>query len=180
TQQVGTNLDVTGASSFDAGTGAITLNNANLLAGQVSLDGGIISLINNQTLQVGAVNTVGGGSLTLATTAGELQLQNAINADGAVDLTGAAGIDFENTITTTGDNVDFNSAVTLTGTGAAVNTGAGAGDIYFDSTIDAVTTQGLNLNAGTGNIAFNQTLGGTTRLGDLVLSSGTLNDLPNT
>src|SRR5574337_658230 len=112
---------VTGASSFNAGTHAVTLNDgANDFGGAVSLTGGNVSLVNNAATVLGA-GTVGG---TL-----DVSSNGAISQAGALAVTGAAT--FTQNYTTAGATQDidlgsqandFQSGVTfVAGTGAAIN-----------------------------------------------------------
>ncbi|WP_414552321.1 CHAT domain-containing protein [Anabaena sp. CCY 0017] len=71
-------------------------------------------------------------------------------------------------ITTANQDITFNGN-TLLGTEAIINTGAGAGDITFNETIDG--NQQLQLITGTGNINFNNFVGNSTPLNRLDIVS---------
>jgi hypothetical protein len=163
--------DVTVSSTFaattltqSAGAGTTTLNgavNTDALGG-VGLTG--TNLAVNSTLATansGTVTVSQSGTATFATTGD-------ISADGAVSLTATGGISTAGDITTTNDNVTYVSAVTLTGP-VTVDTGAGAGNISFNSTVNG--SEDLTLAAGTGTVTFSGIAGGTTRLEDVSIQS---------
>ena len=111
------------------------------------------------------------------TNAGLLTINNNISADGAVTQNGAgaATVTGTRTITTTADDVNFLRAVTLNGGQLNINTagtGAGTGDITFQSTLTGTTigAENLNLTAGTSNILFTGAVGAT-RLGAVTVNS---------
>jgi hypothetical protein len=85
-----------------------------------------------------------------------------------VSITAGGGITTAGDVTTTNDNVTFASATTLSGN-VAVNTGAGAGNILFSSTVDG--GQNLTLTAGTGNVTFTGAVGAGTSLAALTVNS---------
>ena len=143
-----------------AGTGATTFNGAqtySALAGLNVVTSGTIALNNSVT----TIPPTGGnfGNVTLNGAAGlTIGALGDITSDGAVNLTGGgSGINTAGDITTTGDVVNFNSATTMDGS-IAVNTGAGAGDINFASTLD-LNPNSLTLNAGTGSVTFTGPVG---------------------
>ena len=161
-------FNVTAASSINAasfrqiaGTGATTFNGAqtySALAGLNVVTSGTIALNNTVT----TIPPTGGnsGTVTLNGAAGlTIGALGDITSDGAVNLTGggSAGISTAGNVTTTGDVVNFNSATTMDGS-IAVNTGAGAGDINFVSTLD-LYFYNLTLTAGTGSVAFTGAVG---------------------
>jgi parallel beta-helix repeat protein len=117
-----------------------------------------------------AVTTTNSGIVLLEANAGTLTIAAAgdILADGAVTLTGSAGISTAGDVTTTDDNVQFASATTLTGP-VAISSGAGAGDISFASTLDGA--QRMTVAAGTGAVTFTGAVGNTTALGGLAITS---------
>ena len=109
--------------------------------------------------------------------AGALSIEGTgvINSDGVVTLTAGGGISTAGNVTTTGDDVNYESATTLTGD-ILVNTGTGTGDITFASTIDAAAlgTQTLTVNAAEDAI-FNGNIGAIspgTALGALTVTAG--------
>ena len=71
-------------------------------------------------------------------------------------MTGSGGITLDGTYRSANRNIDFNSAVTLAGA-VTVNTGAGGGNIAFDSTVNGGQT--LTVNAGTGSVTFSGAVG---------------------
>ncbi|MFZ5495707.1 MAG: beta strand repeat-containing protein [Verrucomicrobiota bacterium] len=153
-----------------AGTGTTTFNGAvnTNAAGGVSLTGTNLAVNNT-------VTTTGGGTVTVNESGtANFAAAGDISADGAVSLTATGGISAAGDITTTNDNVTYVSAVTLTGP-VAVNTGMGAGNIAFNSTVNATTAgvEDLTLTAGTGNVTFSGVVGGTTRVGDVTIASAT-------
>ena len=106
------------------GTGPYTLTNGSNDVGTIAANtGGTISYTDANNLTVGTVNatsgisTTGNGAVTL-NAGGVLTLASAvgtITADGAVSLTGTGGISTAANVTTTDDDISFNSATTLTG-----------------------------------------------------------------
>jgi filamentous hemagglutinin family protein len=154
TQQVGTVLDVTGASSFaNSGANAITLNQANLLDGAVSisqLGTGAVTLNNNQATVLGAITTQG-GNLSV-TSNGNLTQTGAITqtVGGALnlDVTGDATLDAANqllavnNVSSTGDVLIAEAnGFNLTGT---VNV---AGALALDTVAGGVNQTGGSLAA---------------------------------
>jgi hypothetical protein len=85
-----------------------------------------------------------------------------------VSITGAGGISTAGDVTTTNDNVTYVSATVLTGD-IAIDTGAGAGNILFSSTVDGA--QNLTLTAGTGNITMSSLVGDATPLAAILINS---------
>ena len=79
-----------------------------------------------------------------------------ITSDGAVNLTGNTGISTAGDVTTTADNVDYNSATTLTGNVAVDSDG---GNTTFASTVDGAFDLGVDGGAA-GNIVFTGAVGG--------------------
>ena len=132
------------------------------------------------------INTLAGaagGTVTLNADTAALTIAAAgdIASDGLVSLTGATGISTAGDVSTTNDNVTYSSATTLTGN-VLVDTGAGAGNITFSSTLDgtAANTQTLGLTAGTGNVSFANTVGATQALGAVTITSAADVGLTNT
>ncbi len=153
-----------------AGSGLTTLGgaiNANTAAG-ISITGTNVAINNTVTTTNAGVVTVNvTGTATIAA-AGD------INSDGAVSITANGGISTAGDITTTNDDVTYVSAVTLTGD-IAINTGAGAGSVRFNSTLDgtAAGTEDVTITAGTGNVVFTGAVGGGIRLGIVTINSAT-------
>ena len=90
-----------------------------------------------------------------------------INFAAGVDTTAAGMTNIAGTLQTTNVDIDL-SAVTLTAD-VTVTTGAGAGNITFNSTIDG--NYELSLTAGTGNVTFNGAAGAVTALSGVTVSS---------
>ncbi|MGV2341180.1 MAG UNVERIFIED_CONTAM: hypothetical protein LVR18_46735 [Planctomycetaceae bacterium] len=133
------------------------------------------ALTANQPIRTSPANAAGSlnlGTVTLTSTTSTMTItDNAdIYADGAVSMTAASGILTAGEVTTSDDNVTYNSVVTLTGS-VAIDTGLGVGTITFDKTVNG--SEDLTLTAGTGNIDFNQSVGQTTRLDQLQIVSVT-------
>ncbi len=155
----------------DGGTGSTTfagLVNTNTAAG--------VSLTGNQFTLSNGLTATNGGGLALAN-AGTATLTGAISLDGALSQTGAGAVNLNGDVTTTDDDVAFNGAVTLGGGARRIDTGTGAGDIAFLSTLGG--GQNLNLAAGTGAVSFNGAVGTpVTRLGVLTVEdSGSVNQV---
>ncbi|MFB2896930.1 CHAT domain-containing protein, partial [Aerosakkonemataceae cyanobacterium BLCC-F50] len=90
--------------------------------------------------------------------------------DGAFKQIGEGAVSLAGKLTTTNDEISFKSAVTLLGD-AALDTGAGIGDITFNNTVDG--GKNLTLNAGIGKINLGGALGSNTRIGNLIIESAT-------
>jgi len=149
----------------------VTLNGSNVLSNLSAFTtDGTFTLNNAGALNVtGAINS-GIGGVTISTTAGALSIGTAgdITAGDVVSLTGVVGINTAGDITTSDDNVTFNSATLLQMNAVVIDTGAGAGNITFASTLDG--GQDLTLTAGTGSVTFSGVVGAT-RLGDVTIAS---------
>ena len=132
-------------------TNTVTINSTiNTLA---ALNGGTVTITNSGLLTIAAA-----GDMTL---------------DGIFLQNGAGGVSTGGDIVTTADNISFATGVTLTGN-IALDTGALAGNIVFNSTVDGTTdfTEALTLTAGGGSITFTGAVGGTIDLGDVLVNSG--------
>ncbi|RJR49614.1 MAG: hypothetical protein C4576_06460 [Desulfobacteraceae bacterium] len=176
----GTTFDNTGAQITTTGTG-ITINhtgNVNITAaltsngGSVDVDatgaGATIGL--NAGINSGAGNvTLDSEGATTVAAAGDI-----VTTTGNVNFGGtrAGTLTTSGDVTTGGGNVTFTRAVAL-GTDVVVNTGAGAGNISYLSTLDGTIpdTQSLDLTAGTGSILFNGAVGSLARLKALRIHS---------
>ncbi|MEA0737280.1 filamentous hemagglutinin N-terminal domain-containing protein [Xanthomonas campestris pv. campestris] len=151
-------LDVSGAATINAGTGAVTLANANNdFRSGISLTGTGITVVDRNDLTVSALNSGSNGAVSL-TAGGALTLPAQVVDTGSADLTlranGGAlttGALAGRNLTLTGrDGVTFAQDVTSTGTFAVTTTNAAIlqnGGV-FD--IGGAAT----LNAGTGAIAL--------------------------
>ena len=151
---------VSGQSSFDAGSGAITLNNAgNDFTGAVSLAGGTIAINDSNALQLG---TLDAGSL-IVTSHGELDLgsgfivgslqassdDHAIEQAGALIVGGTADIDAHNANIDLADANDFGGAVSLAGGMVSINdTGALTLGTLGVTRLTVSSHGALNLGAG--------------------------------
>jgi filamentous hemagglutinin family protein len=132
----------TGTTAFK---GAVTTN----AAGGINLTGTNFALDNPvKTLNNGTFKVNNSGELNIATAANLL-------LDGEFTQSGTGQVNIASNITTTNDNISFNSPVTLTND-VSFNTDVGAGDIIFNNTVDSKTANSpnLTLTAGTGNIRF--------------------------
>jgi filamentous hemagglutinin family protein len=146
----------TGAAPTTTFTGLLdaSFSGVNLTTNTINISGGITTANNVGVL----INNA--GLLTISGTAWTL--------DGSFAQSGGGSVHLGTGITTTNDSVSFLDDVTLTGV-AAINTGAGAGDITFSDTVDG--TFALTLAAGTGNVTFANNIGAGTILGALTVSS---------
>jgi len=127
-----------------------------------------INLTGNSFALNGKITTTNNGGFTI-NNANPLTLNAAsFNLDGAFKQIGAGAVSLSGNLTTTNDEISFNSAVTLIGD-TALNTGAGIGDITFKNTVDGAAN--LTLNAGTGNINLAGAVGSNTRIGNLIIES---------
>ena len=137
---------------------------------------GVNLTTNNITVGAGGITTATNGVVTF-TNAGTLNLNGNIGADGAVTQNGAGAVAFggagTRTITTTADDVNFLRAVTLSRpvTIATAGTGAGTGDVTFQSTVDSATGQTLGVTAAGSSVLFTGAVGGTNRLGAVTITS---------
>ena len=112
------------------------------------------------------------GTMTITNT-GVLTIAAAadMTLDGAFLQDGSGAVSLAGDITTTNDGIQFDSMLTLTGN-VALSTGAGAGAVTFNDTVDAQTagTETLTVTAGTGDVTFAAAVGGSTAVGGLDLN----------
>ncbi|MFB2892056.1 glycosyltransferase, partial [Aerosakkonemataceae cyanobacterium BLCC-F50] len=147
-----------------AGTGVTTLANLN-----TNSETGI-NLTGNSFIFNGKVTTSNNGGFTISN-ASPLTLDAEIfKLDGAFKQIGEGAVSLAGKLTTTDDEISFKSAVTLLGD-TALDTGAGMGDITFNSAVDGGAN--LTLNAGTGKVNLGGALGSNTRIGNLIIASAT-------
>ena len=142
-------------------TGNITIDEAiDAGTGAVQLTGDAITV--NQLVSAVAMTVTNAGLFTTAA-AGDISLTGPFLQNGA-GLNSLAG-----DVTTTGQDITFNTGITLAGN-VTMSTGAGVGNITL-STVTATTAgvQGLTLLAGTGDITAGAI--GATRLGPLQVTS---------
>jgi filamentous hemagglutinin family protein len=147
-----------------AGTGVTTLGDL-----KTNSETGI-NLTGNSFVFNGKVTTSNNGGFTISN-ASALTLDAAIfKLDGAFKQVGEGAVSLAGKLTTTDDEISFKSAVTLLGD-TALDTGAGIGDITFNSAVDGEAN--LSLNAGIGKINLGGALGSNTRIGNLIIESAT-------
>ena len=158
--------DVTTETTLDINSGGTLTQNAKVISG-TSLDydaGGALSI--NETIGATKTIDIDATGVTTVAEAGD------ITAGGAVtfgrDKTGTLTTAGE--ITTTDDNVTFTNAVTQSGD-VSIDTGSGAGNILFKSTV-ATADKNLTLDAGSaGDITADKSItgGGAMTVVDLSL-----------
>jgi hypothetical protein len=73
--------------------------------------------------------------------------------DGEFTQSGTGPVNIGSNITTTNDNISFNSPVTLKND-VSFNTGAGAGDIIFNNKVDGTTANIPNLTLTAGKVYY--------------------------
>jgi filamentous hemagglutinin family protein len=145
---VSTNGDVAGSGVLTAAAGMeavaqggqVALGGVNQVAGPVILSGAGVTFVNGQTTTINPGDISSTGGVSLATTAGDLNINGALSLPGSVTLT-AAGVLTTPALTTTGGDVS------LTGASIALggNIQAAAGAVNLQS-IGALT---LNHNIAT-------------------------------
>ncbi|MFN5199559.1 MAG: beta strand repeat-containing protein, partial [Planctomyces sp.] len=162
----------------DAGTGTTTLSGT-----LNTSDSAGVSIAGNKMRVGSGITTSGGGTVTVVLSgtapSGAAIIDNGatINSDGAVSLTAPGGLTTGGDITTSNDNITITAVVTLSGS-ITINSGSGAGDISFSSSIDgsAANAQSLTLNSGAlGTITVPGPIGKSTSLRILTIadSNGT-------
>ena len=151
-----------------AGTGPFTLehtaNQTGTIAAGLTAAAAALSYVDADAFAVGTVGgtngiTTNGGSVTLNTQSGA-----AISLSYGPTAIAATGVPDGGTVT-------FQDPVILT-TSTAITTGAGAGNIVFNSTLRGTTAdmETLSLTAGSGSVAFVGAVGAT-QLGTLTIVS---------
>ncbi len=148
---------------------------------------GAVGFTDSDGFAVGSVDTTlgivtGDGAVTL-TPGGQLDVDQAINTSAAaghdIVVTGdnAVVISGVNLTTDTGA-INLNSSAVTLDTGAVqISTGAGAGNITIDGTIQSATNQDLTINAGAGGGGGDVSLGavglsGSNEIGNLAVTGG--------
>ncbi|PKN65635.1 MAG: hypothetical protein CVU57_09900 [Deltaproteobacteria bacterium HGW-Deltaproteobacteria-15] len=176
----GTTFDNTGG-PITTTNNAITINHAGAvtIGGALASNGGAVDIDATgagATIGLNSGITSGAGDVTLDS-AGRTTVAAAgdiVTTTGDVTFGGtrAGALTTSGDVTTAGGDVTFNRATVL-GANVVVDTGAGAGNISYQSTLDGTVpdTQTLDLTAGTGNILFNGAVGSTVRLGALRIHS---------
>ena len=121
----------------------------------------------------GNVSCTNGGTFTL-TNSGNTTFGSGIQValDGFFLQNGTGLVNINGTLTTTNDNVTFQSPVLLNGN-FTVNTGTGPGDITFDSDLDG--NFNLTLLAGTGDVFCGKAIGDGGVLNNLTIVSNNIN-----
>ncbi|WP_228130215.1 filamentous hemagglutinin N-terminal domain-containing protein [Desulfotalea psychrophila] len=178
-------LSTTGGSDESGGNINITSTGA-VSIGMLVADGGSDS--NGSGESAGSITLAADAKLTTA----EI---NAIGSDhnsdstiggqgGVITLTGTGGIDLGGNIDASGGGSGATQAAggsvilnspTLLLADRSIDTGAGAGDITFNGSVDseATETNNLTLTAGTGNIVLSGAVGSTQELGVIQVVSAT-------
>ncbi len=162
----------TGTTTLGGNLTTSTATGVNIITSAIAVNNTITTTTGNGTVTLNASGSTS-PALTLADATSTSDTATAdIMAGGAVDLTGTGGISISGDITTTNDNITFNSATTLTGA-VALNTGSGAGNISFSSTVEGTTADAdaLTLTAGMGDITMTGVVGGSTALGAVTIRS---------
>jgi len=177
--------DVTVDEDFNAntltqqnGAGTTLFDGPVVLQAAGGLDIGSATAVNNVTLNdtIDTLTALNDGTVTI-NLGGVLDIapDADMTLDGAFSQAGGGTVETAGDITTSGDAIDFASAVTLTDDHAvAFSTGEGVGGaITFGGTLDGSTNfaEDLTLTAGTGNIDFDDAVGSITDLGDVVIAS---------
>lgn len=154
-----------GAFAQVSGTGITTFNSAvnlNTSSG-MSITAANVTFNNNlNTTNAGSADISVSGTLILNSSA-------AMTLAGHFTQSGVGGVQSDGSITTNNQNIQFTGPVTTLIGLTTLNTGAGAGDILFVSSLDGPGD--LTLTAGTGNITFSAAVGSSTRLGALTINS---------
>ena len=149
------------------GTGTTTFNGAVTTNGSVGINliGTNFAVNNLVTTKNGSFTVTNSGDLNIAAGA-------KLGLEGAFTQNGTGKVNIASNITTTNDNITFNSPVTLTNN-VSLNTGSGNGNITFNKTVDGTTpySQNLTLTAGTGNVSVNGAIGNNKALKDLTVNS---------
>ncbi len=187
-------LVIGGASTFDTGEGAITLNNdGNDFSGVVTLKGGNTEIRDSANLTLGTVNsgalTVIGDEITLtgpltstsnvnlsAATAGTINLHHGnISADGSVTFNSAVTLGTDVTISSNGITfahaVNGPYALELDGLAGGVElTSAGADEALSKLTVTSSTASTGSLNIGSGGLSITVTAGDFTQDGEFTVA----------
>jgi len=166
---MGGDFDLTLQSDVAGATGAVTFA-GNVVANDlitfaqnyaVTLQGAASVIDSDTSFLNTGLTTIGNGAADSSTFTGGL------------DATSAGGVSIAGTVATTDTQMDL-GATTITAN-SALSTGAGGGNITFQSTLNGTTalTENLTLTAGTGDIAFSDIVGGNTALGNVTVNSAT-------
>ncbi|MDB5437865.1 MAG: filamentous hemagglutinin N-terminal protein [Caulobacteraceae bacterium] len=156
----------TGGLAAEALAGAVTLNSANKISGNVTqLKGAGVSLTNSQGLTViASPNIASTGDLSLVTTSGGLSISGgAISAPGNLTLTAAGALGLDSIASSTGGNLSLKgSSLSFASPGSL---SASSGDVSIETTGSALTLD-RNVTAGATKVvtlnssgAINQTAG---------------------
>ncbi len=152
---------------------SLTNGNGTVTFGNVSTDGGDITVVGNNFVSTGSVTTLNGGNVTI-TNSGTLTGTNPqpLDVDGFFLQNGTGPYFQTGLIRTHTGTVVITSPMTIVGSAQFDTTGGGmtAGqNITFMSTIDG--TAPLDLTAGAGSILFSGALGSITALGAITIQS---------
>ncbi|MDD4907515.1 MAG: hypothetical protein PHJ00_00475 [Candidatus Omnitrophica bacterium] len=157
--------DNTGGSGRIGGAGGnvtVTADAGNVILATITTNGGAGNIVGTHSANggnAGAVNITSTGVGHNITLEGDINTVGG-NGAGALGTQGAGG------------NVTFNSP-TLLNTNIGIDTGATAGDINFNDTLNGA--HNLVLTAGTGSINFSDTVGNSTLLSGLNASGAAIN-----
>lgn len=125
-----------------------------------------ISLTGTNFVFSNPVTTTNGGGITV-NNSGTLEISSPVNSAAIFSQSGAGAVTFSSSITA-GQNVSFVGIVDLTGT-PSIDTSASNKNITFSGEVEGPGD--LALTAGSGDITFSSIAGGSTRLGDVVITS---------
>jgi len=149
--------------------GTVATTNNTMTLGTVVLDGTTTLSTSNGSLNLnGTVN--GNASFTADAGSGVLTVSSSIGATTeptAITLTGST-ISLASNLNTNNGLIDINGAVSLAGT-VVIDSGSGAGNVDFSSTINGA--ESLTVNSGTGQIVITGVTGGVTPLSSIALTS---------
>lgn len=179
---IGGNLAVTttGSANIQLGNGATaslsTGGSQNYTPGGGIILGGATTLSSTGTGNAGAISfngTVDGGYALSVATAGPITFGSTVGANtslASLSTSGAGNVTLDGDVTTTGAQ-NYQDAVTLGNNVALATTNNGI--LTFGSTVDgaSASNDSLTISTGTGGINFNGAVGGTTKLGDVAISS---------
>jgi filamentous hemagglutinin family protein len=160
--------------SITASSSKITFNSPVVLVSSPSLSAGSDIIFSSSPSLNGS--SAGGQALTL-TAGGTVSFAGAVGSTtplGALTIN-AGQIRIGNGILTNNGAIALNGPTILTGSGTISTTASGGAgtNITFASTLNGTSAggQNLTLTAGTGSISFAQAVGGTTKLGNVTITS---------
>jgi filamentous hemagglutinin family protein len=165
--------------------GAISINGATVLGNNVNVavGAGVGNILVGDTID-GAFNltlNAGTGSIIVSDNFGGITPLNSFTTAGVgitlQDVTTSLGqtynapLNLGGTLTTAGTNILFNNTVDLTAASGA-DTGAGAGNITFTTTLDGA--EDFTASAGLGNVSYGGVVGGVTPLANISTSGANI------